>query len=374
MTWRGKLYFVAAIGLFFIVSSLYSRLTGGPRVELDSKRALLRFSAPGNFSASLALPDQDGDGLAEFALKTTTDVGMNWGWFLKSFEISPDYTMQHYTLYSGANGKALWRWDGLGRERLSVHVNEGGLCVHAKHKRVSRCLGPDFCTEDYTANGRASKEAAQAAEAAATEMIHFDKEEFVVPLAESLSNSLFAKRLGFTPGARFERLLLAQGSEYSLYTTHAGGTSYVVEFTRDGKFTGKRVAKFDAPPTIGMMGSLDLAAAEQDGRYLLARAIMDSSDPYPVTLLSKVEGVPIQQADLEMHLADYGMASTLRAMAASGCGAWGTGSTEVDLVPIADRNGDGVRDWQFFVDVVGGEGTTLAIGLLSGATGEVLKR
>ena len=100
---------------------------------------------------------------------------------------------------------------------------------------------------------------------------------------------------------------------------------------------------------------------------------MDSSAPYPVTLLTKVEGTPMLRTDLDMCMSDFGIEKTFRAMGASGCGAWATGGTDIDLLPIADRNGDGVGDWQCIVDVAGGEGTTLAICLISGATGEVLK-
>lgn len=374
MSWRGKFLLIAAIGLFFVVAELSSKSPSAARVEYDQTRALLRFEAPGSFGTRLCLPDQDGDGLADFAVFTKTEVGVDWRWFLESFRLTPDYCVEHYTLYSSATGQELRRWDGVGREELKLHVLDGGLCVHARHKKVERCMGPDFCTKTYPRYGvDPSYSAGQESLADATQLLRFDGEDLVLAMAESLSTSLFQDRLDFWPGKQLSRLLIAPGGDYTLYSGTAGGSTYVVELAREGRFTGRLLAEFDAPKTIGSWGRQGLAAVEQDGRYLLARAIVDSSAPYPVTLHTKVEGTPMLRTDLDMSMSDFGIERTFRAMGASGCGAWTTGGTDIDLLPIADRNGDGIRDWQCVIDVVGGDGTTLAIALICGATGEVLE-
>jgi hypothetical protein len=374
MSWRGKFLFVAAIGLFFVMAELSSRSPSGARVEQDHRRALMRFEVPDSFGSRLGLPDQDGDGLTDFAVLSKTKVGVDWSRFIESFRITPDYWIEHYTLYSSASGKVLRRWDGLGREDLAVHVLDGGLCVHARHKKVERCLGPDFCTKTYPKNGvRASYSAEVDVVADASQLLRFEGEDRVLAMSESLSTSLFEGRLDLWPGKQLKRLLIAQGDEYSLYGT-TGGTTYVVELARDGLFSGRLLAEFDAPRTIGSWGGQELAAAEQGGRYLLARAIMDSSAPYPVTLLTKVEGAPMLHTDLDMHMSDFGIEKRFQAMAASGCGAWGTGSTDLELIPIADQDGDEIDDWQLFVSVDASEGVSLAISLISGATGKVLER
>lgn len=375
MSWRGKFIFVAAIGLFFVAAELFSQPPGGVRADLDPNKAVMRFWFPDGRSSLRIVPDQDGDGLADFAQLSRTEVGVNWRESLERFRIIPDYSSEHYTLFSGASGEQLHRWDGIGQEELAPHEVDGALCVHATHKKVERCMGPVVCHRTYPKKGwRASRseEAADPPEAPA--LMRFEGEELILSLAELLSSSLFEGRFDFTPGAELRRLLVANGNAYSLYTTSTGTSTDVIELARDGVFTGKRVASFDAPKTIGSWGRQNLAAAEQAGRYMLARAIMDSKDPYPVRLLTKVAGHAMNEIDLGMEIADFDMNSTLQAMRASGCGAWATGATKVELIPIEDRNGDDIRDWQFFADIEGGTGANLAIGLLSGATGELLPR
>ena len=263
MSWRGKFLLIAAIGLFFVVAELSSKSPAGARVEQDHKRALLRFEAPGSFGSTRGLPDQDGDGMADFAVLTKTEVGVDWRWFLESFRMTPDYYLEHYTLYSSATGKELRRWDGVGREELKLHVLDGGLCVHARHKKVERCLGPDFCTKSYPRYGVGSSySAGEGVPVDASQLLRFDGEDLVLAMAETLSTSLFKGRFDFWPGSQLSRLLVAQGGEYTLYSGTTGASTFVVELARDGRFTGRLLAEFDAPKTIGSWGRQGLAAVE----------------------------------------------------------------------------------------------------------------